>query len=82
MRKFLLNPAILTCQTYILTDILTSETNFLRSDYFGMNLEFYGQKAKVFLLITLGPHTSEHYYNTEMTEQLNPGKNFKTAAFA
>ena len=69
MRKFLLNPMILTFHT----DILTFQTDFLRSDYCVMGLEFRGQKVWVFLLIPTGPSTNKHYYHTKMTEQLNHG---------
>ena len=74
-------PKILTFQTDILTDILTFQTNFLRSDYCVIGLEFLGQKVWVFLLIPREPRTNKHYYPSEMTEQLNPRKNFKTTGF-
>ena len=76
----ILNPMILTFQT----DILTFQTNFLRSDYCVMGFKFCGQKVCFFPLrpILRGPHTIKHYYHTETTEQLNPRKNFKTAGFA
>ena len=51
MRKFLLNPMILTFQT----DILTFQANFLRSDDCVMGLEFRGQKVWFFPLIPRGP---------------------------
>ena len=78
MRKLLLIPMILTFQA----DILTFQTNFLSSDYCVMGLEFHGQKVCFFSRIPRGPHTIKHYYHTEMTEQLNPRKNFKTAGIA
>ena len=50
MRKFLLSPMILTFQTYI----LNFQTNFLRSEYCVMGLEFRGQKVWFFPLIPRG----------------------------
>ena len=50
MRKFLLNPMILTFRTDILT-FERNEMNFLGSDYRVMSLEFRDQKAWVFLLM-------------------------------
>ena len=83
MRKFLRNSMILTFQTDILTDILTFQKNFLLSDYSVMGLKLSAQKVWVFLLVPRGPHSNKgYYYHTEMTEQLNPRKNFKTAGFA
>ena len=70
---------ILTIQNDILTDILTFQTNFLRTDYCVMGLEFRGPKMGVFLLIPRGPHTNKHYYHTEMTEQLNSRKKLQNS---
>ena len=66
MRKFLLSPMILTFPT----DILTFQTNFPRSEYCVMGLEFRGQKVCFFHLYRVGPHKQTSY--TEMTGQLNP----------
>ena len=56
MRKFLLNPMILTFHT----DIPIFQTKFFRSDYCVMGLEFCGQKVCVFLLIPRGPRANKH----------------------
>ena len=71
MKTLRLKPMILISQT----NVLTFQRNFLRSDYCVMGLDFRGQIVRVFLLILRGP-------GTEMTEQLNPGKNFNTTGFA
>ena len=56
MRKFLLKkPLILTFQTDVLTDILTFQTKFLRSDYCVIGFELGGQKVWFFCLYRVGP---------------------------